>query len=244
MRIRTLLLFLLLVCALSAVAAAQVKLESAGPLKDAAVSPEIARALAPEGQRVVLRNGETLCDIWLATSVPRPATRSEETRYAFELAPGEFVGVISFPHGATDFRGQAIKAGTYSLRYELMPNDGNHMGVAPERDFLLLVPLANETSTATLTSGALLTASSAASGSSHPAVFMLMAPREVGKTPTPSTSSGQALSPPNSGGNKGGPTSRDKGGPAVYESPEGYVVFTGKAGNISLALVVKGQAEQ
>ena len=172
----------------------------------------------------------------LATSAPRPSTHEAETYYAFALAPGEFVGVISFPHGAKDFRGQAIKAGTYSLRYELMPNDGNHMGVAPERDFLLLVPLANETSTATITSGALLTASSAAAGTSHPAVFLLLAPLEVEKTPTPSTSSGQALSPPNSGG--------DKGGATAYESPEGYVVFAGKAGNLELALVVKGQAEQ
>lgn len=244
MRKHNLVLWLLFLAAIP-IAAAQVKLEPAGPLTDA--SPEIVKAVAPEGQRVVLRNGQVLCEIWLVTSPPAPAKLkdTEHTNYSGALAPGEFVGVIRFPQGATDFRGQAIKPGAYSLRYELMANDGNHMGVAPERDFLLLVPLANETGTAMMTWGGLLTASSAASGTSHPAVFLLLAPRAVRKTPTlsPANPAGD-MGGPTTGGDKGGPTSRNRGGPSVYESLEGYVVFAGKAGNVSLALVVKGQAEQ
>ncbi len=157
-------------------AAAQVKLESAGPLKDEAASPEIRNALQTEGHRVVLSNGTPLCEIWLVTSLPSPEPRGSETTLSYHLAPGEFVGVISFPHGAKDFRGQVIKAGTYTLRYDLMPDDGNHLGVAPERDFLLLVPLAKDTTIANMTPGALLAASTAASGTSHPAVFFLSGP--------------------------------------------------------------------
>ncbi len=214
MRLRNLFLSLLLFAALSLAAAAQVKLEPAGPLQDAAASPEVAKAIAPQGERVVLANGNALCEIWLATANPaRPPQDSEHTPYSGTFTPGAFLGVVRFPQGAHDFRGQAIKAGTYTLRYELMPNDGNHMGVAPQRDFLLLVPLGNDTKTAVIGSAELLKASSAASGTPHPAVFLLLPAKE------------------------GVP-------PRAYESPEGYVVFTGKAGDVPLALVVKGEAEQ
>ena len=54
------------------------------------------------------------------------------------------MGVIRFLQPAADFRGQRIPAGFYTLRYELIPNDGNHLGVAPNRDFLLLVPAASD----------------------------------------------------------------------------------------------------
>ena len=228
MRFRNLLLSLLLSAALAPAAVAQVKLEPAGPLKDA--SAEVGKALATEGHRVVLGNGDTLCEMWLATALPpAPSQDAEHTNYSAKLTPGELVGAIAFPHGAKDFRGQPIKAGTYTLRYELMPNDGNHMGVAPQRDFLLLVAMASDARTAPMNSSELLKASSDAAGSSHPAVFLLLPP----KSPT--------LSPPKAAGEKDGPPN---GGASAYESPEGFVVFAGKAGGVGLALVVKGQAEQ
>lgn len=240
MRIRSCLLSLFLLAGISVAAAAQVRLETAGPPKDA--SAEIAQALPAQGERVVLANGNPLCEIWLAGSLPGAPGKdkdTEHTNYSGALAPGEFLGVISFPNGAKDFRGQAIKAGAYTLRYMIMPNDGAHMGAAPERDFLLLAPPASDASRATMTTAKLLQASTTVSGTSHPAVFMLIAVREAGKAveKTPSTSSGQAVPPP-AGGDKGGGTA------SVYESPEGYVVFAGKAGSVPVALVVKGQAEQ
>ena len=40
--------------------------------------------------------------------------------------------------------GQGIQPGLYTLRYELVPNDGNHLGVANSRDFGLLVRAADD----------------------------------------------------------------------------------------------------
>jgi hypothetical protein len=199
-------------------------------LKDAAASPEMVKALATDGHRVVLASGTPLCEVWLMTSLP-PAPKdkdAEHTSYSGLLGTGALVGVISFPNGAKDFRGQAIKPGAYSLRYAVMPTDGAHMGAAPQRDFLLAVPLAMESDPTLLrpTAGRdkdgppsipladLLKASSAAAGTNHPAVFLLL------------------------------PTETKGDLPRAYENPDGYVVFAGKAGGVSLALVVKGQAEQ
>ena len=47
------------------------------------------------------------------------------------LPEGALLGVVHFPKATTDFRSQTIKAGFYTLRYGLIPQDGNHMGVNP-----------------------------------------------------------------------------------------------------------------
>jgi hypothetical protein len=48
---------------------------------------------------------------------------------------------VHFLHAAADFRGQQVPVGFYTLRYALIPDDGNHLGVSPNPDFLLLIPL-------------------------------------------------------------------------------------------------------
>ena len=40
----------------------------------------------------------------------------------------------------TDFRGQEIKKGVYTLRYGQQPEDGNHIGTSELADFLLAIP--------------------------------------------------------------------------------------------------------
>ncbi len=60
------------------------------------------------------------------------------------LSNAEFVGVVNLPKGMADFRGQTIPAGIYTLRYQPLPQDGNHMGVAPNPDFLLAIPVASD----------------------------------------------------------------------------------------------------
>ena len=50
--------------------------------------------------------------------------------------------MANFPKGMSDYRGQAIPPGSYTLRYAMLPQDGNHMGVAPNPDFLLAIPAA------------------------------------------------------------------------------------------------------
>ena len=52
------------------------------------------------------------------------------------------VGLVRFPENGSDYREQHIPAGVYTLRYGLHPEDGDHMGVAPARDFVLLTPAA------------------------------------------------------------------------------------------------------
>jgi hypothetical protein len=87
---------------------------------------------------------------------------------------GALLGAIRFPGRGSDRRGQAIKAGVYTLRFSAFPPDGNHQGVAMQRDFLLLVPAAGDKDlNSTPSYKEVVEMSNKASGSTHPAVLGL-----------------------------------------------------------------------
>jgi hypothetical protein len=118
------------------------RLETLGPpTPDLGVPAAVVQVLDSHGNRLKLADGSVLCDIWLRKNVPAQTAKKESNELLYpELSESTLVGVISFPKAATDFRGQPIAPGTYTVRYELIPDDGNHLGVSPNRDFLLLVP--------------------------------------------------------------------------------------------------------
>jgi hypothetical protein len=89
---------------------------------------------------------------------------------------GTLLGAIRFPGQGADRRGQAIKPGVYTLRYSLQPVNGDHLGVSPQRDFLVLVPAADDKDVnATPNFEALMAMSRKASGTPHPAVLSMWA---------------------------------------------------------------------
>src|SRR5207237_8249180 len=91
-----------------------------------------------------------------------------------QIPEGTFIGVINFLAQVSDYRGQAIKAGHYTLRYALILNDGNHLGVSPSRDFLLLCPVTEDKDpTAQLKPEDTIKLSRLAAGTSHPSPWSL-----------------------------------------------------------------------
>jgi len=156
--------------ALGSVCTAQ--LARIGALSAAGASDELKRAVEDNGYRLVLDQGWT-AEFWFVRQLK---TETKDTSGALypELTNGEFVGVVDLPQGMTDFRGQAIPPGAYTLRYQLIPQDGNHMGVSPNPDFLLAIPIASDRDPEQHYAYKKLVALSAQStGSSHPAVIAL-----------------------------------------------------------------------
>ena len=145
------------------------KLDSIPMPKDSPVPEAVRQVLEPNGYQITLDDGSVLCDIWLRKDLPNSGKKEAEGALFPELAPSTLIGVISFPKAGSDFRGQAIPAGYYSMRYELLPNDANHLGVSPNRDFVLLVPIASDPDPKAEFKYQELTAlSRKATGSSHP----------------------------------------------------------------------------
>jgi hypothetical protein len=81
----------------------------------------------------------------------------------------------------SDYRGQRLAAGLYTLRYQTLPQDGNHMGVAPNPDFLLASPTANDSRPdESYVSKKLVALSTKSTGMNHPAVIALESAGEAG----------------------------------------------------------------
>ncbi len=177
MRTRTLLPSLLSLLFLSAsLAAAQTSIETVGPFSGK-VPDAVTSALAPNGVRATV-DGKVVAEIWPAKSAATEKNSSQSALYP-NFGPGMFYGVISLPNGGGDYRGQKVPAGVYTLRYELLPSDGNHMGAAPNPDFFLLVPADADPGTTTkLAYAGLVKLSAKASGTAHPAAFSLTSPEE------------------------------------------------------------------
>jgi hypothetical protein len=119
------------------------KVENAGAPPAADLPKPLQDTLESQGARVVNDQGATLLEVWLPKTVPTSSTASGSSDFLYgSLSEGVFLGVLHFPAQGADFRGQAIKPGFYTLRYGLIPQDGNHMGVNPTRDVLVLCPVA------------------------------------------------------------------------------------------------------
>ncbi len=190
------------------------KVESIGELKEATVAEAVRGALEPKGVRVINDNGKAVCEVWFGQAI-----KNDVPGASFGQIPeGAFIGVINFPSNTSDFRGQGIKAGFYTMRFGLILQDGNHLGVSTARDFFLLCPAGEDKDpSAQLKTEDLLKLSRSASGTGHPAVWFV----------------GQATS--------------DKDLPKVVKNEQEHVILetkiSTKSGPLAIGLVVIGKTE-
>jgi hypothetical protein len=165
---------LALLAALPAFAQGDYKAEALTTPAPADVPKALQDALQTQGAKLVDGQGNPLGEIWLAKAIGGQASSGAGDVIYGTIAPGSFVGVLHYPGSGLDFRGQSIKSGYYSLRYDLIPQDGNHMGVSQYRDFLLLVPVAQDADpTKPLKFEDLVKISRQASGTGHPGILCL-----------------------------------------------------------------------
>ena len=161
--------------AAGALAFGQYKSEPAGA-PPSEVSAAIGGALQKDGVRITGPKG-TVCEIWLRTTAPSGPKSSEADLTLSTIPHGSLLGVIRFPDKGTDRRGTAVKPGVYTLRYSYYPVNGDHQGVAPQRDFALLSLASADTDlNATPKFDDLVAISKKASGGTHPLVLSIWNP--------------------------------------------------------------------
>jgi len=192
------------------------KLEAIGAISDPGASDALKKVLESKGSRITIGEGP-YCEIWLRAAIPAGKSDAQGAVYT-TMGESVRVGVVSFARPTTDFRGQPVKPGTYTLRYAVHPADGNHLGISPIRDFLAMVPVAmDQNPDAQPKFEELVKMSAKVAGTNHPAVISLV----------------QA---------EGGSESPKLG------QDGSHVIFAAKiksqAGDLPIAFVVKGIAEQ
>lgn len=166
------------------------------------ISGEIRAALDSEGPMVTLASGTTL-EFWFRGEQPAGGPSGRQGATFPDLDIGSLVGTVRIAGPWSDYKGNPIEPGTFTLRYGMRPEDGNHMGVSVHLDFVLLVPVA-EDATLEVEWGQddLNIMSFAATGIGHPAI-MSLAPNWDGASEAvifEDDSGGWALAWPWSGG--------------------------------------------
>ncbi len=148
---------------------AQYKAEPAGEPPNELAAP-VRDAMQKQGTRVS-GNG-IVVELWLRSTEPNGPASTEQDVTLPNIPQGALVGALRVTGNYSDRRGQTIKPGVYTLRYSNYPVNGDHQGVAPQRDFLLLVPAAADSDpSSTPNFDALVAMSKKASGTPHPAVL-------------------------------------------------------------------------
>ena len=134
----------------------------------------IAGVMAKDGVKISDGKGQVLCELWLRSSPPPASATKEDTVTWVGVAQGTLIGVIRFPAKGSDRRGQPFNAGTYTMRLSFFPVNGDHQGVAPQRDFLVLSKIEEDLDpAATPNFDTLVAASRKVSGTPHPVVFSM-----------------------------------------------------------------------
>ena len=169
--------------AILAPAQTEFTLEPSPALSTLQIPSALAERLDPQGSRI-LHHKDAVCDVWWLKSLPAVSSTSSEGDILYgSLQPGTLVGLLQFiSPEAEDARDQKLKAGLYTMRYALIPEDGNHMGVSEYRDFVLLIPLKDDTQLdKVLAFDDLVNLSRKAAGTGHPAVISLAPPNPAYK---------------------------------------------------------------
>ncbi len=122
--------------------------------------------------RLVGADKKPVYDLWLRSEIAFNDKVKPSLAIKFGQIPlGELVGVIRTYGGTKDFRDDAVKAGVFALRYAIQPENGNHMGTAPNRDFFLCTSFADDTSVDAISDMKKLGEMSIDAGGEHPICF-------------------------------------------------------------------------
>ena len=147
------------------------------------LAPEIEKLLDPVGYQINGSDGPVV-ELWLLKTLSIKPAFKPGVSQLYPFVPGQLLGAMRVPKGAhyTDFRGQEITSGTYTLRYGLQPEDGNHLGTSDTADFILALPAKIDIKPDTIKDFYDLSERSGkAAGSTHPAIFSLLDPAKAGK---------------------------------------------------------------
>lgn len=134
------------------------------------ISVAIKSELQKTGFKVVA--GETTLEFWWVAGLKLTA----EGEGWENVESGTLVGAVRVAGSYKEIRGKPIKPGVYTIRYGLQPQNGDHLGISPNREFLLLSPAGVDQDPKTTGFDGAVALSKQTIGTSHPAGLSLDPP--------------------------------------------------------------------
>ncbi len=121
---------------------------------------------------VTVQSGSATLEFWWVATLDASGSGEGWAR----VPEGTLVGAVRVSEPYPDIRGRRIKPGVYTLRYALQPMNGDHLGVSPHREFLLVCPAAVDTDPAPAGYQGTVDLSKQTTGVAHPAAWSLDPP--------------------------------------------------------------------
>jgi len=140
----------------------------------AGLAAPVAARLAKSGVRVTVAKGPVTVDFWFVESLPMKAGSASPSWD--DVEEGTLVGAVNISTDYRDIRAKILKAGLYTLRYGIQPDNGDHLGVSPFRAFLLLSPAAQDRDAKPTGHDGTIELSKTSIGGSHPGVWSIDPP--------------------------------------------------------------------
>lgn len=139
------------------------------------VADAVAKLLDKDAVSVASDDNALSLTVWFRSELPTTASVDQiKNGLTYrEITEGTVLGVVKFDKTFTDFRKQEIPAGVYTLRLAVQPDTGDHKDTAPHQDFVLLVPVADDTTAESLEVKQIVKLSLKATGGDHPSVMLL-----------------------------------------------------------------------
>jgi hypothetical protein len=178
--IRNAVLLLLFFLAGPSAAFAQLSAKSITTSAPEAIAAPVRALLAPSGVSVTA--GTATLEFWWVAALP--------TKGAAEwgqVAEGSIVGAVRVTGAFKEIRGKTVKPGVYTLRLGLQPQNGDHLGVSPNREFLLLSPAVVDSDLKPLGFDGTVALSKQTIGASHPAALSIDPPTSTAALLSPVT---------------------------------------------------------
>ena len=109
--------------------------------RPAELAPAVSAALSTDV--VTVTAGTTKLEFWWVKSLPLRDGASGAPSWS-DVPDGSLVGALRLGATWTDIRGYTVRPGVYTLRFALQPQNGDHVGISPNREFLLPAPAADD----------------------------------------------------------------------------------------------------
>jgi hypothetical protein len=183
-------------------------------------APAIATLLSPDA--ITVKVGDVPVTLWWVRALPLETSPSGSPKWS-DVSEGTLVGAVSVGGTWHDIRGYVLKPGAYTLRFAMQPQNGDHLGVSPNREFLLLAPAAADTSPGVAGAKGAVDLSKKAVNRAHPSALSL----------DPPLASRPALSPVSSDLGLDG---------VVFAVPTSFQGMP--AGEITFGLILRGSIQQ
>jgi hypothetical protein len=159
----------------------QVKVEDKEPPKE--VGEDVRKELQLKAIEL-LAGGNASYQFWFRKEIPLKAKPESDSKSLQAVDEVTLLGVAVVGVGHRDYKDNEIAPGTYTVRFGLQPQDGDHLGTSEYPYFAVLIPAkADPELNGIKTYKAMVKASGKSTATGHPVVLSLRPATEGGALP-------------------------------------------------------------